>query len=121
MVGALKAEGFQDVVDCFTDAESFGEDMYDAVEDFRKKDFDGVKNGIEAIGKGIIAVSHAVSDCKNIVADWEKLAQMAAIFAQPETLVVHIGKDILIHGISIYKDLSGAVKNWDSGNYEGFG
>lgn len=48
---------------------------------------------------------------------------MAAVYSNPESAVVHIGKDLVIHGHSIYKELKTSIKDYDKNprDYYGFG
>lgn len=99
VAGALKQEGLGDVVQCFKDAESIGEDLYQAVKDFEEKSFDGTKAGIAEIGAAVEEIAAALGDCKNIKADISKLVKMASIFKSPLSFAYHVGKDILVNGV----------------------
>ena len=55
-----------------------GYDIYDAVEDFEKGDFDSVRDGLHHIGEAIETISDGLKTCKDTVTyDWEKLKEMA--------------------------------------------
>lgn len=74
---------------CITDVDTLGYDIYDAVEDFIKGDFDSILDGVYHIGDAIEVIADGISECKDAVeVDWEKLAEMAAIFKSPEDLIV---------------------------------
>lgn len=51
----------------------------------------------------------AMTDCKGIVGDFKKLEEMAAVFSTPTGVVWHLGKDLVVHGVDIYKEIRAAV------------
>ena len=108
-IGALKAEGLDDITHCFTDVEQFGEDVYDAIKDFKQGGFNGIKNGIEHVGQALIDVSKGFTDCSSIAKDITKIEAMAEIFASPYTFAWHIGKDLVVNGVDIYRDINAAI------------
>lgn len=79
--------------------------------------------GLKDIGDGLMTIKKALSDCKDIEKDWAKLEEMAAVYSNPESAVVHIGKDLVIHGHSIYKELKESIKDYEKSpkDYYGFG
>jgi len=46
---------------------------------------------------------------------------MAAYFSSPEGAIIHIGKDIIVHGVDIIKEVNAAVKAFDDKNFYDFG
>jgi len=46
---------------------------------------------------------------------------MAITFSNPESAAVHIGGDIIIHGISIIREINGAIHAYDRGDWYNFG
>merc|ERR1711988_1390081 len=68
-------------------------------------------------------IKKAMTDCKDIGQDWTKLATMAAEFSNPETAVVHIGKDLILHGKDIYNEVKASIDAWDKDprDYYNFG
>lgn len=113
LFGALDAE-FKDIEHCIEDGEDIIKDVELAWSDFKAKDVKHVVDGLKIVGQALVKVKDAVSDCKGIEGDFAKLAEMAAVFSNPESAVIHIGKDIVIHGISIWHEVSAAVHAIDS-------
>jgi hypothetical protein len=97
--GALDAEGFGDITQCFDDTKDIFEDAEALVKDFESDDTSKVINGIKIIGKMLKDIKSAVGDCKGIVMDLKKLEDMVEIFASPMSFVYHVGKDLLINGV----------------------
>jgi hypothetical protein len=109
LFGALNAE-FGNIEHCIEDGEDLIKDVETAWTDFRGKSASDVVAGLKEVGAALMKVKNAVVDCKGIEGDFKKLAEMAVVFSNPESAVIHVGKDIIIHGISIYHEVTAAVK-----------
>jgi len=118
--GAVDAE-FSDLDKCVDDGVGIIEYVWDAVKKFKSENPDEVIKGIKDIGVILETAGAALTDCKDIKADLSKLTEMAAYFSNPETAVVHIGKDIMVHGVDIIKEITAAVKAMDQKDYYNFG
>lgn len=46
---------------------------------------------------------------------------MASVFTSPASFAMHVGKDILINGQDIYKDIQNAILDYNNKQYEPFG
>lgn len=66
-------------------------------------------------------VKPAITDCKGVVADLEKLEKMAAIFESPTSFIYHVGKDLIVNGSQIYHEIDDSVTQYKNQNYEKFG
>merc|ERR1719491_1500701 len=104
LMGALDAE-FADIEHCIDDGEAVITDLKAAYKHLSAKDAKDVIEGLKDVGKSLFVIKKAMSDCKGIVTDFTKLGEMAAEFSNPATAVVHIGEDILIHGVDIYHEV----------------
>jgi len=117
--GAFHIENLAHLEKCVQDVDMLGYDIYDAVEDFIKGDFDSVRDGINHIGDAVEAIADGLGECKDAVEiDIQTLVQMGQIFKNPATLVVQIGKDILLNHKSIKKDIEAfktdfAAQSWE--------
>ena len=122
LMGALDAE-FPDLEHCIQDGEKFYHDVENAYKHLKSKNVKQVIEGLKDIGDGLMTIKKAMSDCKGIKKDWAKLEEMAAVYSNPESAVVHIGKDLVIHGHSIYKELKESIKDYEKSprDYYGFG
>ena len=118
--GAIKAES-QVATTCFKDGDKLIKEIQEAVADFKKESFSGVKAGIKMVGTISDQVGNDIKDCSAGVKDIEKLIEMAASFKSPWAFAFHIGKDILLNGVDIYNDIDSAISNWDNSNYYNFG
>jgi len=104
--GFFHEESLTNLEECIKDVDTLGYDLYDAIEDFIAGDFDHVRDGISHIGDAIEVIADGMKACKDAVEeDWEKLVQIVAIFKSPASLIVQIGKDILLNHRSIKKDI----------------
>ena len=122
LMGALDAE-FGDIEHCIEDGEAVITDVKNAYTHLAAKNAKDVIEGLKDMGEALFEIKKAMSDCKGIVTDFTKLGKMAAEFSNPVTAVVHIGEDLLIHGVDIYHEVHGAINAWekDPRDYYNFG
>jgi hypothetical protein len=121
LMGALDAEGFTDITSCIKDAEVIIGDTEIAIGDFKKGDLSSVIDGVKEIGSILEVVKKGMTDCSQLKADWKKLEAMAAIFASPSSFAYHVGKDLLVNGKDIYKEIKESIVEYDAENWQSFG
>lgn len=121
LIGAINAEGLDNIEHCLTDAEHIFGDIKSAVGDFEEKDASGTAKGLKQLGDAVITIGHMMKDCHGVEADIEKLAKMAAIFSSPASFAYHTGKDIVVNGVQIFDDIEGALTQYKAQKYEAFG
>jgi hypothetical protein len=109
LAGAVKAEGLTNIENCVQDAETIFTDVKDGVVLLEKGDAADELKGLEDIGRAVFKIKDAIVDCKGVVADFERLAQLAAVFSNPVSFAYHVGKDLLLNGISIYHEVEDSV------------
>jgi hypothetical protein len=103
------------------DASELEKHIVTSVQDFEKETFDGVKNGLFEAGKAVKLVPTLLKDCSNITSDLSQLLKMAEIFEHPLTLLYHIGKELIVNGLNIFRKISSAITAYKSGDYFHFG
>lgn len=103
--GIVKQES-QGLDTCISDVETIGSDVAIAVGDFEKETFDGVKAGLLEIGNTVKLIPGAVKDCKSVETDLSNIVKMAEIFASPLSLIYHVGKNLIVNGIDIFKKIA---------------
>lgn len=108
LMGAIDAD-FGDLHSCITDGELIVKDAENAWNDFKSKDIHDITNGLKALGDAAFKIKAALTDCKAIKGDFEKLAQLAASFSNPESVAWHLGKDLIVHGVDIFNEIEAAV------------
>lgn len=57
------------------------------------------------------------SDLKHLL----KIVQMLKSIRNPISFSMHVGKDIILNGVSIYSNLTSALNDYDQQNWEAFG
>ena len=117
LVGAFGTVGHE-AVECIDDGEAIFDNVEIAIKDFMKGDVADIVQGLFYIGKALEAIPAEVKECGNLtelVSDFEKIAEE---FKNPKSLSIHIGKEILWHGKSIYHDVNDAVTQFKSEKYE---
>jgi len=113
--GALDAEGFDDIEHCIQDAATVIKDAEIAVQDFEKKDVQDVIAGIKEVGVILQTIKAGMSDCSHLKADWQRLAAMASIFSSPTSFAYHVGKDLLVNGKDIFREVEDSIVQYNSG------
>jgi len=121
LIGALKAEGLNSIENCIQDGEHLFSDIKSGIALLKKGDVKDELAGLKKIGAGVVEIKNAVSDCKGIVADFEKLATMAAVYSNPWSFTYHVGKDLIVNGVRIFKDTEASVTNYEAGKFEAMG
>ena len=112
MRGALKAEGFDDVEKCFSEAKEVVKDVESAYADFKKGHASDVITGLKEVGSMLKALKSALKDC-NWSGDIKKLESMAVIFASPLSFAYHVGKDLVLNGVDIYHEIRNAITDYE--------
>merc|ERR1719223_736627 len=122
LMGALDAE-FKDIEHCIQDGEAVITDAENAYKHLASKNAKEVIEGLKDIGMALAEIKKAMTDCKDIEKDWAKLGEMAAEFSNPETAVVHIGNDLLLHGKDIFNEVKESINAWEKDpiDYYNFG
>jgi hypothetical protein len=119
--GAVRAEGLENIEGCVKDTEAFFSDVLSAVQDFEKKSPAGVTSGIKKLGDALNDVKDGIKQCEGVEADIEAFEKMLAVFSNPHTFIFHVGKDLMINGVQIYKEVSDSVTQFENAKYFDFG
>jgi hypothetical protein len=77
--------------------------------------------GVKDIADLLTYVKSGMSDCSSLKADWAKLVQMAQIFSSPSSFAYHVGKDLIINGKDIYREIRTAITDYKNGAWSDFG
>jgi len=73
------------------------------------------------VGQAVKLIPTAVNDCKAITQDLSKLAKMAEVFAHPLSLIYHVGKNLILNGVDIFKKIANALIAYGAKDYYTFG
>jgi len=120
-LGAINAEGLENIEGCIKDGETIFSDVKTGIQLLEKGDATDELKGLEAIASGIFEIKDAVADCKGVVADFEKLGKMAAVFSNPWSFVYHVGADLVVNGVQIFAEVEDSVGQYKAANYGAFG
>ena len=61
---------------------------------------------------GLDTLKDAMTDCGGAYNDIKKLANAMKSLSSPWSLVVHIGKEIVVNHKDIFNHVEGAITNW---------
>jgi hypothetical protein len=90
-----------------TDGAKVTADIEDAVTQMETHTIAGITKGLGDLADAFTTISSGIQLCsqQKDFDQLKKLEQMLITFKNPETLAWHIGQDLLVNGISIYKDI----------------
>jgi hypothetical protein len=111
LVGFLNKEA-PEVLSCLKEANSALKDFKYAVEDFEKRSTKGVEQGLHELAEGLDSLKNAMSDCGSAYNDVKLLVNAMKSLSSPWSLVVHVGKEILVNHKDIFQHVEGAISNW---------
>mmetsp|Transcript_5266 Transcript_5266/g.8645 ORF Transcript_5266/g.8645 Transcript_5266/m.8645 type:complete len:341 (+) Transcript_5266:143-1165(+) len=116
--GAVDAE-LPNVETCATDVlEEIGQDIVKSVAELKlAADREDAESSVHAIGDSFVCLADAVKDCGLAVQEVEKLQKIGANFADPATFAYHVGKDLIVNGVSIYDDVQLAITDYHDENW----
>lgn len=110
---------------CLTELKSEEQQMNAAVQLIREKDAKDVLKGLEQVAEALKGVPTAVQECKNATADAkaeaQKLEQALALMKHPVKFAYHVGKDLVVNGKDILKEIEAASLAYESEQWENFG
>jgi len=46
---------------------------------------------------------------------------MAAVYSNPWSFAYHVGKDLIVNGVTIFKDTEDSIAQYEAGKYEAMG
>jgi hypothetical protein len=121
MKGALHAEGLDDLDACFADAESIAKDAEAAFDDFKTRDVQHVTDGIKEVADLLSKVHDGLKDCSSFKGDIKALETMVAVFNSPESFAYHVGKDLMLNGVSIFKEVEDSIDAYEKKDWARFG
>jgi hypothetical protein len=119
--GALEAEGFDDIEKCIADAKHVIDDAEAAYDDFKGHDITQIINGVKEVADLLTSVKDGMQDCSHLKADWAKMAEMASIFESPTEFAYNVGKNLIINGKDIFKEVKTAIDDYKVQDWKNFG
>lgn len=69
-------------------------------------------NALKDIAESIKILPKAILSCKAVYSDLKHLEKAIASMVSPWTFAVHVGKDIVINGVSIFKHVVAMVEEF---------
>jgi hypothetical protein len=120
-LGAIEAEGLDNIDHCITGASPIIADVKVAITDFEEKSAAGALAGLKELGKAVTLMKSEIQYCEGVKGDWEKLVKMVEVFNNPASFVYHVGKDLIVNGRQIYHDVDDSITQYHNKSYESFG
>ena len=124
-LGLLEAVGKDiagdDLETCLDQAQAGVGDMGGAIDQLSSGDKSGIKNGLEDLATSLINLFQATESCPKIYSHVVDVISQLKSLADPVTLAIHVGEDILYNGVDIYNNVQGAISDYQSQNWFAFG
>lgn len=83
LTGIIRREKFTDLDTCVVQSTALENTIAKAFDDFERGDFEGIRSGLEEIGRATKMIPEIVQECKLAEADLERLKKAAEIFMHP--------------------------------------
>lgn len=81
-----------------------------------------MKAGLKDLGDAIKLITSLLHQCKDVSEEVKKeVEEMAEVFSSPWSLVYHIGKNLIVNGVDILKNIELALSEYKAKNYYAFG
>lgn len=119
LVGAFKST--YTVEECYNDSVEIFSDFRNAYIGLKEQTFDGVETGLVHIGRALLKMPDAMKDCKDLGAIITQIRKMAVTFSNPTVLTVTVGKNIIWHSVSIYREVKTAIGAYQHDEWFSFG
>jgi hypothetical protein len=119
------AEGFfngifgtvEGAVKCMRDVKTVASEVETTIADFKSHSYISAIGEIGTIASGL---STDIQDCEGASTEAQELAQQLKTIYQDSsawTVTFEIGKNVLVNGVDIYNDITGAISSYDSADY----
>lgn len=119
LIGAFAAHS--SIKECFDDAQGIFQDFQNAYVSLRSQNQKGVEDGFVHIGRALLKVPNAIKDCKFTGDILNKVRSVAVKFSNPTLLVVTVGKNIIWHSVSIFREVKSAISAYEHQEWFSFG
>lgn len=117
--GALKS--YNSIEECFNDSKNILQDFTNAYISLKAESVRGVEDGLVHIGRALLKVPDAIGHCKDVAGIINTLKNAAVKFSNPTLLTVTVGKNIVWHSVSIFKQVRSAIEAYKHQNWFSFG
>lgn len=68
------------------------------------------------------SIHDAFDDCSGIKkSDWDKVIHAVHLMRHPIWFAIHVAKDLVVNGVTIFHDIEHAIDNWKTQQYLDFG
>lgn len=114
LLGAVKAEGLDNMETCLTGPEIILNDVQIAIKDFKGDNAADTLDGLKHLAVAVAEMKDEIAACEGVTGDWAKLAKMVAIFDSPASFAYHVGKDLIVNGEDIFNEVADSIEQYDN-------
>ena len=113
--------GFEQLEDCFDDGGELFYDLIDVVDLLTSDSKHKIIKALKKIGEVFCDFFDIVQHCKELPQDAKEIWEALKKFKSPFKLVVHIGKNIILNGVEVFREIKSAVTAWKNQDFYVFG
>ena len=106
---------------CMRDVKNVASEVETTITDFKSHSYISAIEQISTIASGL---SQDIQDCEGASTEAQELAkQLKTIYQDSSawTVTFDIGKNVLVNGVDIYNDITGAISAYDRADYYAMG
>lgn len=123
--GVAEGFGLQVDVDCLQESTHEVEDLKAAAELYKSKESAQTQEAIRKLGMAIQGLPDAVATCKKastaMPGDIEALKKAARMMTHPSRFAWHVGKDLVLNGVDIYKEVHAGMTAYNQKQWKACG
>ena len=121
-MGLADAFGIKLLPTCVQDSLRFEEGVVAALKLFEKKTVAGIKDGLQALSDALThTLPAAVKACDGTEAEIAAVVKALEAFGSPKSFIYHVGRDLIVNGVDIFKNIMGGIVAWRGKQYFAFG
>lgn len=121
LIGAVRAEGLDNMEACIVGADDIISSVTRAVQDFERKNARSILAGLREMGRVVREIPPTLKGCKNIRADWAKLAKLGVSFRSPWAYFFHLIRDLIVNGVAITREIIDSISQFRNKAWKAFG
>ena len=110
--GSIRAIGYDDITECIGDNDKLFSDVSFIVDLFEKETHHDTYEGVKMLGRTVEGVVWDLRHCGGVavsIISLGSLLNLAIGMSTPAAFGFHIGLNILINGVNIYKEIKDSV------------
>jgi len=111
----------EEIQSCLENLDHADRDFYIAYEDIKHQTPLSVEMGLKSLAKAVQVVPLAVDWCQNSPSDFARFKKAIGSLKQPSYFEFTYKKDLVLNGVSIYREIFKALEDYENSKFYEFG